>query len=552
MNAVECGQGIRQVADVLSTGIAVLDRDGRLTLWNRWLERHSGIAATGTVGVRLADIFPEAVYPRLARAVAAALGKRMSGLISPALNPAPLPLYLTPDDRACDVRMDVLMHVIPLPESSPLGACLIQITDTTAAERREKRLQANARDLATEREHLTKLSGRLSAILENVCEAVLTIQEDGTVRAYNMAAQEVFGYGADEVLGQNVRMLMPSPDAERHDQYLQRYLRDGTSRIIGTGRRVHGKRKNGTVFPMQLGVTEVQGGFGREFVGVVSDLSDIEAARQRERDALAEIERHRNHLEDLVRARTAELEVAKDAAEASNRTKSAFLNNISHEMRTPLHQISGLARLVGREPLTDKQANRLDHLVRASQRLSEIIETVLELTRIEAGRHELLDEPLDMEALVRDTLTARRPDAELKGLQLSLETAVLPGMLRGDRKALKKALNVYLDNAIRFTSAGGIMVRLQVLSDEAKSMLLRLEVTDTGLGIAEADQGRLFNLFEQVDNALTRQFSGLGASLAMTRRLANAMGGDAGCSSKEGAGSTFWFTARLKKASETA
>lgn len=253
-------------------------------------------------------------------------------------------------------------------------------------------------------------------------------------------------------------------------------------------------------------------------------------------------------LERGIAERTHELRKARDAAESANVAKSAFLANISHEMRTPLHHILGMTHLIRREPLTPKQADRMETLETATRRLTAIIDTILDLTRIEADQFELVEQPFSPRELLDEVLASVQAQAAAKHLHLDASVADLPATLVGDKGHLRQALLNYVGNAIRFTETGTIAVRLNPAAELGDFVLVRFEVEDSGPGVDPQDVPRLFSIFEQVDNSAGRQFGGLGMGLAMTRKIAEIMGGEAGCDSRPGAGSTFWFTVRLKKA----
>lgn len=254
------------------------------------------------------------------------------------------------------------------------------------------------------------------------------------------------------------------------------------------------------------------------------------------------------HIARERRMAMAALSKAKEAAEVANVAKNAFLANMSHEMRTPLNHALGMAQLLRHETLTAKQSERVAKLETACQQLTRMIETVLELTRLEANHLVLTEQVFDSEALIDEVIGSFQAEAESKKLGIFKELAILPRGLLGNVPYVRMALSNYLSNAIRFTSAGHVTIRCRAQEASAEAVLLRFEVEDTGSGIAPADQKRLFNMFEQLDNSATRQFGGLGVGLAMTRKLARIMGGDAGCESSLGKGSCFWFTARLKVA----
>jgi len=260
------------------------------------------------------------------------------------------------------------------------------------------------------------------------------------------------------------------------------------------------------------------------------------------------IRQNRDQLEVMVADRTADLALEKEKAEAANIAKSAFLANMSHEMRTPLNHILGMAALIRREPMTPKQTDRLAILDSAGHNLAALVDTVLELTHIEAGKFELVEEAFSLDELVQEVVSVARDQANARGLNLSVDGINEPVKVLGDRQHIHQALHNYVSNALRFTETGGITIRTMVTPNVSQTVMVRFEVEDTGIGIAPEDQKRLFSLFEQVDNSSTRKYGGLGVGLAMTKKIAQIMGGDAGCNSKLGAGSTFWFTVKLKTA----
>ena len=253
-------------------------------------------------------------------------------------------------------------------------------------------------------------------------------------------------------------------------------------------------------------------------------------------------------LEEKIAERTRELKKARDAAEAANVAKSAFLANMSHEMRTPLHHISGMAQLIRHEPLSPKQSNRMDKLDAACQNLTALVVMILDLTKLEAEQIDLVEESFSLEGLLQEVITVSQDNATAKQLELVSESVNVPAKVMGDKEHIKKALLNYVSNAIRFTENGAISVRLKVAAEVGVYVLIRFEVKDSGPGIEPQNIPRLFSIFEQVDNSSTRKFGGLGMGLAMTKKIAEILGGEAGCESTPGEGSLFWFTARLKKA----
>jgi len=263
----------------------------------------------------------------------------------------------------------------------------------------------------------------------------------------------------------------------------------------------------------------------------------------------AELEQHRHHLEALVQERTAALSIAKEVAEAANRAKSTFLANMSHELRTPMNGIMGMTDLARRRATDDKQRGYLDQVKMASQHLLRIINDILDLSKIEADRLTLEVTDFRLGSVIDDVCSLLGPRAREQGLAFRLEMApdLAERQLRGDPLRLGQILLNLAGNAVKFTAAGSVTIRVRLIEDNPADVLLQCEVEDTGIGIAAEDQARLFTAFEQADGSTTRRYGGTGLGLAISRRLALLMGGDIGVASTPGQGSRFWFTARLPR-----
>jgi signal transduction histidine kinase/ActR/RegA family two-component response regulator len=234
-------------------------------------------------------------------------------------------------------------------------------------------------------------------------------------------------------------------------------------------------------------------------------------------------------------------------ATARTLAKSEFLANMSHEIRTPLSAISGMAMLIGREPLSTSQADKLRKLEVAARHLSATVNDILDLSKIESHRLVLEQRPVHLDGLLDSVAGMVHDKMQEKGLRLDVTVQAMPKRLLGDSTRLSQALLNYLGNAVKFTPSGSIGLHASLIEESSDSALVRLAVQDTGPGMGPEVISKLFEPFVQADNTITRQYGGSGLGLTITKKLAQAMGGEVGVDSEVGIGSTFWFTARLTK-----
>ena len=256
--------------------------------------------------------------------------------------------------------------------------------------------------------------------------------------------------------------------------------------------------------------------------------------------------------EEELRAANEALEISRDAASAANRAKSSFLANMSHEIRTPMNAIIGLTHLMTRDLRDPVQRGRVIKVSDAAQHLLQIINDVLDLSKIEAGKLTLDENEFELETVLTRAVEMVSVRARDKGLELIVDPDHLPDRMRGDATRLAQILINLMSNAVKFTPQGWVRVRGSVVEDQADKLQVRFEVQDTGPGIPLDRQGALFRAFEQGDNSISREHGGTGLGLALSRQLAIAMGGEAGVISAPGAGSTFWFTAVFGRAAPRA
>jgi signal transduction histidine kinase len=281
------------------------------------------------------------------------------------------------------------------------------------------------------------------------------------------------------------------------------------------------------------------------------ELTDHIAERQRME---AELQLHRQHLEELVKERTMALSIAKEAAESASRAKSAFLATMSHELRTPLNGIMGFAALAQWRATDAEQKAQLEKVAHAGNDLLAKIESILDFTLAESNRLTLERRAFRLGAVLENVASLQSSRAAEKGLQFALKAdpALAACEVTGDPGRLRQVILELTGNAIKFTDQGSIGVDAELEEATAAEIVVRFAIRDSGIGLSAEERARLFRPFEQADSSSTRRFGGTGVGLAISRQLVQLMGGDIGVESEPGQGSTFRFTVRLGKANEAA
>ena len=357
---------------------------------------------------------------------------------------------------------------------------------------------------------------------------------------------DLLGYTPEEVIGKSPFDLMPPEEVARVAPEFGRLVAAGLPilRLENINRHKDGK----TIVLETSGVPLFDGaGNLLGYRGMDRDITERKRAE-------AELTRHREHLEDLVDTRTAELREAKVAAEAASRAKSAFLANMSHEIRTPMNGVMGMISLARRR-MTDRQGlEQLDKAQHAANRLLAVLNDILDLSKIEADRMVLEDRPLHIAESIDHLTGTLGHTASEKGLRIVVD---VPSPLAhtpflGDPLRLGQILFNLVGNAIKFTERGTITLRARQVGESPDTAQVRFETTDTGIGISPEAQARLFQSFEQADNSMTRKYGGTGLGLSICKRLVHMMGGEIGVTSTVGQGSTFWFVIPLKKRDDAA
>ncbi|MGV7005345.1 response regulator [Desulfovibrio sp. QI0442] len=397
------------------------------------------------------------------------------------------------------------------------------------------------REIQKREQTLRESEERFRLTTNSIRDALILVSCTGRIIFWNKAAEKILGYTADEVMGRVLHeFLVPPHNREKMVEGLKEFCRSGQGLFGGSGIELTALRKNGQEFAIELSLssTNMQGQWVA--IGLVRDITERKQVE-------AELAAHHERLEALVESRTQDLIIAKNAAEAGSVAKSAFLANMSHEIRTPLNAITGMIHILRKSGLTQNQVEKLAKIEIASNHLLEIINNILELSKIEAGKFVLQNVPVHISTLLENITSILGQKAQDKGIELIMDALQESCPIYGDDSRLQQALLNLATNAIKFTDHGYVKLRVQEESQNTSTVTYRFEVEDTGIGISPEMQPRLFSAFEQADNSMSRKYGGTGLGLAITKKLAELMGGKAGMTSVEGKGSTFWFTAVLRK-----
>lgn len=391
---------------------------------------------------------------------------------------------------------------------------------------------------------LQKVTIFQKTILENAAYGIVSTDINGIVTSYNPAAEAMMGYAEGEVVG-NMTPVTWHDDGELKVRARELSRQFGEKIEAGfdvfTLRAEHAvrdesewtiHRKDGTIFPALISITALRNEKG-EIVGYLGMLNDLTERKQAE----DELRRYKDHLEEEVQQRTEDLMLAIKDAEAANQAKSVFLANMSHEFRTPLNAILGFSDLMNRNPnIPNDEKQNIEIISRSGTHLLSLINDVLEMAKIEAGRIQIKQSVLNLEELVHDVIDMMHVRAEEEGLELEVDySSALPGFIYGDEARLRQVLINIISNAIKYTEVGNVQVRAFPKPDHPE--LLMFEVKDTGIGIDKENINRIFEPFVQIGEHGISKGTGLG--LTITREFVKMMGGEIALESESGKGTVF-------------
>ncbi|MCX7098871.1 MAG: PAS domain S-box protein [Methylococcales bacterium] len=494
--AKQRGERLQAVVDSGLDGLIAIDRTGSITLFSRAAEQIFGYQSKEVTGRNVKMLMPEPYRSNhdlylqnyfatgqqhiigISREVQ---GQRKNGEIF-----------------AMDLSISEL-------HSAEQPGFLGLVRDITERKKIDEQLQASA--------------NMKKAMLESSLDAIITIDKRSRIYEFNQSASATFGYQLEEVKGKSmVELLMPERYRVLHNQGLEHYMQTGEAAVFGRRFEISALRRTGEEFPIELAITPIQHEGDLYFTAFLRDISETKAAE------------------------TA-LRQGREQAEHASIIKSQFLAMMSHEIRTPLNAILGTQELLAETDLDEIQKNHLKLGMDAGGSLLNLINDILDLTKVEAGKLELEHFVFDAVKVVNEVLQLVEAKAQEKNLLLiSVVPPDISPWISGDPWRLRQVLLNLLTNAIKFTPNGMITVKLSQQPATATDGALLFEVTDTGIGIAEEVQPRLFELFIQADPSDTRKYGGSGLGLAISKRLVELCGGHMGLDSRIGIGSRFWFS----------
>ena len=409
-----------------------------------------------------------------------------------------------------------------LDDLMPLAAMSLEVLQ------RNLSLLAQQTELTAQRERLRETEQFFRSVLELAPDGLMVVDTNGTIRLASARCEPLFGYTRDELIGQPVEMLVPQNVRPTHASLREQFHRSPAARDMGAGRELRGRRKDGSEFPIEIGLSPLPAR-GSEGAQVAVSIRDVTERKEQERA----------------------LKLAKVKAEEATETKSMFLANMSHEIRTPMNAILNMTGLALEAELPAKPHQFITVAHSSARNLLGILNDILDFSKIEADKLELEDAPFSLRDVLEEVTETFRSVVVQKHVELITHALpTVPDRLRGDALRVRQVLTNLVSNAFKFTEKGEVLLKAETVDRAGNAsgpgeVLLRFSVRDTGIGISADQQARLFQSFTQADSSTTRKYGGTGLGLVISRRLARLMAGDLSVESTPGKGTTFFFTARL-------
>lgn len=394
------------------------------------------------------------------------------------------------------------------------------IRDISQRKKAEDELQASYAQLQSAEYEAKRNLDRLTVILESAVDAIVTIDKDSQILSFNKAAEKIFSYQASEIIGENIKILMPEPYRSDHDAYVKRFIETKKSDVLGNMREVLAQKKDGAVFPITVAVSAFIWEEEYIFTGIIRDITEEKEMEN-------------------------SLILAKEEAEKASKAKSEFLSSMSHELRTPLNAILGFSELLQTSktnPLVGEQLDEVNYIHSSGKHLLALINEVLELSAIENRRVKLTIEPIKISKVVEDSLSLMH-SVENKTNSVINVISDTDLFVHADYTKLKQILVNLISNAIKYNREQGTIT---ISWEVTKTNQGKISVKDTGIGIAKNKQDAVFDAFNRLGHE-NSTIDGTGIGLLVTKELVELMDGSINFESKEGEGSNFWVELPLSE-----
>ncbi|HEX5899250.1 MAG TPA: PAS domain S-box protein [Solirubrobacteraceae bacterium] len=385
----------------------------------------------------------------------------------------------------------------------------------------EELIYASARDVTQRRvieAALERSDHRMRQIVETAHDAFISIDARGLITGWNPQAETSFGWSQRDALGRELaETIIPERDRAAHRRGLERFLATGEGPVLGRRLELTALHRDGREFPVELTISPIEMERGYTFNAFLRDITERKGAER-------------------------ELALARDEALEASRMKSMFVANVSHEIRTPMNGVIGMSELLLDTELNDAQREYAEAISASGEALLTIIDDILDFSKIEAGKLELDPTDFDLRDAIERACGMLAARAHEKGLELAVAIGPeVPALVHADCARLRQVLTNLVANAIKFTAEGEVVVQARAEPAGDGEALVRVEVSDTGIGIERDALDQLFEPYAQADGSTTRKYGGTGLGLAISRQLIELMGGRVGAESEPGKGSSFWF-----------
>jgi PAS domain S-box-containing protein len=517
-NSLESTDFLEALLESCPLAIISLTTDGVVTLWSRGAQQLLGWTKEEVVGQTLPSIPARGL-------------EQFQELLETNLQGGHNQGIEVTRNRKDGKSINVSLWTAPLygPRREVIGklAVLADITERRRAESERSEL------LGREQEALQQARSmdRFRELLEAAPDAIVEVDALGQIVLVNTAMEKMFGYSRAELMGSSIDMLLPRDLRSLHEEHRRTFWGNPKTRPMGGSLELFAQRKDGLQIPVEISLSPVRTEDGIRVSAFVRDVTERKQAEEKIRSL------DKSFREELF-AKNLELAARNKEVERANQLKSGFLSSMSHELRTPLHTISGFAELLIEEmkgPLNESQKRFVEHIQKDSRHLLELINEILDLSKIEAGRLELHLEPFDSCEVIKDTLAGLHHLASNKAITVSED--LNPVWINADRLRFKEVLYNLISNAIKFTPDGGSIT----VSSKERAEEAFFSVSDTGIGIPPSEQSTIFEEFSQLGPTSRGVREGTGLGLAITKRLIELHNGRIWVESQPGLGSAFYF-----------